>query len=231
MTGPSFPGVCTYCGKTFIGRGIKYCSLVCSGADHVGEKHFAWIGGNSTRKDRAIKYREINKVKIAERKREEYLKNKDKIISRARAYYRDNIEKIKEHNRLKNAANPEPNRKRVKEWALVNKDKVRILRSRWKKNNKDKVNVGTQNRRSKKKSVGGELSKNIVDKLKTLQKNKCAICKSDLNKTGYHLDHIIPTAKGGKNEDRNTQLTCPTCNTRKKDQDPIQFMQKMGYLL
>lgn len=47
-------------------------------------------------KDRCKKYRENNKEKIAEKKREEYLNNKEKIIERSRIRYENNKEERKE---------------------------------------------------------------------------------------------------------------------------------------
>jgi 5-methylcytosine-specific restriction endonuclease McrA len=32
---------------------------------------------------------------------------------------------------------------------------------------------------------------------------------------GYHIDHIVPIAKGGTSERRNLQLLAPICNLRK----------------
>jgi 5-methylcytosine-specific restriction endonuclease McrA len=54
---------------------------------------------------------------------------------------------------------------------------------------------------------------------------------SEKKKAYNRLDHIIPLARGGKNEYRNMQVTCPTCNRQKHSKDPIEFMQSRGYLL
>lgn len=42
----------------------------------------------------------------------------------------------------------------------------------------------------------------------------CPICNFELGKS-YHVDHIIPLAKGGTNWAWNLQLTCPPCNVEK----------------
>lgn len=62
------------------------------------------------------------------------------------------------------------------------------------------------------------------------------VCKANLKKTGFHLDHIVPLrprngGTPGRYEDKNAQLTCPKCNLKKHNKSPIQFMQEMGYLL
>ncbi len=105
----------------------------------------------------------------------------------------------------------------------------RIRRSvvQYRANNPDKVREWSYKRRQAKT---GRLPKGTVAKLHALQRGKCAICKCTLLKN-YHVDHIIPLARGGRHESSNVQLLCPSCNVRKSAKDPIRFMQEMGYLL
>lgn len=69
-----------------------------------------------------------------------------------------------------------------------------------------------------------------IPRLGNAQRWKCAICRVNIRKD-YHLDHIMPIARGGKHEPRNLQLLCPTCNVRKSAKDPISYMQEVGRLL
>jgi 5-methylcytosine-specific restriction endonuclease McrA len=45
------------------------------------------------------------------------------------------------------------------------------------------------------------------------------------------MDHIVPLALGGKNEDRNIQLLLPACNMKKSAKHPNDYMREMGYLI
>lgn len=76
----------------------------------------------------------------------------------------------------------------------------------------------------------GVLPKGTVQKLKELQRGRCAICGEKL-KPGFHLDHIYPLSKGGAHTPDNVQLLCPGCNMRKNARDPIKHMQSLGRLL
>lgn len=62
------------------------------------------------------------------------------------------------------------------------------------------------------------------------QRWKCAVCGTDV-KENYHVDHILPLAKGGVHHRHNIQILCPSCNLSKHAKDPIEFMQRKGFLL
>lgn len=76
----------------------------------------------------------------------------------------------------------------------------------------------------------GVLSVGVVGRLLQSQKFLCVACRGDLRK-GYEMDHIMPIALGGMNEDWNVQLLCPRCNAVKNAQHPVAFMQSLGFLL
>jgi len=71
----------------------------------------------------------------------------------------------------------------------------------------------------------GTLSPHLAEFLMEEQGGKCAYCFANLLKTGFHMDHYIPVVLGGRNEDFNIQLTCPTCNLRKNNKHPLDFLK------
>jgi 5-methylcytosine-specific restriction endonuclease McrA len=180
----------------------------------------AWQAANREEQNaRRLEWRKANLERDKARSRAWYTKNKEnKEITkqRSRARYAEKVNEIK----AQKATYREKNKEHIKEHA-----------SKWRKENKDKKNTYEHTRRARKAGNGGKLSKDIIIRLLFLQKRKCAICKKNMDKTGHHLDHIIPLHVGGANSDRNVQLTCPMCNAKKGRKDPIQFMQSIGYLL
>lgn len=98
---------------------------------------------------------------------------------------------------------------------------------RYRAANPHKTREWAQNRKYRKH---GRLPYGTIPKLGDRQKWKCAICRTNV-KDSYHVDHIMPIAKGGRHEPRNLQLLCATCNVRKNAKDPIAYMQELGRLL
>lgn len=140
----------------------------------------------------------------------------------------------KEAHRIANAKWRAGNRGRAREIAAKSRAKnienVRAGKARYRAANPEAARINNQNRRARKHEVGGNLSKDITERLYKLQRGKCACCKQTLG-TDFHRDHIMPLALGGTNTDDNIQLLTTTCNLRKNAKHPIEFMQQRGYLL
>ena len=76
----------------------------------------------------------------------------------------------------------------------------------------------------------GRLPRGTIQRIGRAQRWKCAVCTVDIKRT-YHVDHVMPLAKGGEHAPHNLQLLCPSCNVRKSAKHPIDFMQSRGFLL
>lgn len=147
---------------------------------------------------------------------EEYrASNSDKAKASFEAWKSSNRDKMKAYSAAYYAANPDKCKAANAAWRAVNPESNRIVQ---------------QNRRARQRSNGGRLSPGLAAKLFKLQRGKCACCHVSI-KDGNHLDHRIPVALGGPNEDWNMQLLCGPCNLSKAAKHPVDFMQSRGYLL
>lgn len=54
------------------------------------------------------------------------------------------------------------------------------------------------------------------------------LCSYSCGRIATHLDHVIPVARGGKTEYGNMVPACPSCNSRKKDSDPLPWIACMS---
>lgn len=115
-------------------------------------------------------------------------------------------------------------------WVKANPEQASASRRAWRIANPEARLLAYQNRRARLRGNGGILSAGIKSKLILAQKGMCACCKLPLGDSP-HLDHIMPLALGGKNEDGNMQMLRAFCNMSKQDKHPIDYMQSRGFLL
>lgn len=197
-----------------------------------------------------ITCKEIKKIEHFEiRKEGKYLfrRGECKLCVKKRALLnrKKNIEDRKRKDFEYHIKNKEKRNALVAKWRVENKEKYEAgaekyrkenaeIRAKkaveWRKNNKEIQRLQSQIKRARKSSVGGKLSKNIVEKLLIIQKGRCACC-GVLLKNNYQIDHIMPISLGGQNVDSNVQLLTAFCNNSKHAKHPIEYMQKKGFLL
>lgn len=184
--------------------------------DKVRKANREWRETNPEKARKAVrKWAEANAQALADRQRKYYEANRKQISESKRRHREDNREQIAERN---------------SKWQKANPDKVAERNRKWKQSNPEKVKVVTHNRRAKAKGNGGKLSASIVQKLLTKQNNKCVCCGASLD-NGYHLDHIMPLALGGMNDDSNVQLLTPKCNMSKGSKHPDVWAGEKGIKL
>lgn len=173
------------------------------------------------------------------------LNNKDKVKAAKLAYIANNPEKIKAAYAKYREENYQKELARSAKWRAsdptyfvryhaANIEKSRDRSRNWYANNKERQasnsRRGQHNRRARLRNVGGKLSSGLAEKLYKIQRGKCACCGNPLG-NNYHLDHRVPLALGGANEDWNMQLLRNKCNLSKGAKHPIDFMQRKGFLL
>ncbi len=68
--------------------------------------------------------------------------------------------------------------------------------------------------RKERESGSRSINANETNFLIKKYSNRCAYCEATLNKH-FHVDHILPVAKGGSNALSNLAVCCPRCNLAK----------------
>lgn len=167
--------------------------------------------------------------KHADKLQESREANREKKRAYDAQYRIENVDRRRENTRRWAAENPQ--KKRLADaasHAARDKEVERARLKKWHADHPGAKRAHEYNRRDRKR--GGKLSSDIVTRLMTLQRGLCACCMTDI-KSKYHVDHIMPLARGGENVDSNAQLLCPPCNMQKKAKHPVDFMQQRGFLL
>lgn len=195
-----------------------------------------WADNAESSRERVKAYRVDYYADPANREKKKAYRaaNTDKAKARSARWNTANPEKRKTDAAARYAANADKVKARSRAYYVANPEKVSALRGKWEAANPEKARecgrIKSQNRRARKRENGGTLSKELAAKLFGLQRGKCACCSLPLG-TKYHLDHIMPLALGGANEDWNIQLLKQRCNNQKHAKHPIDFMQQRGFLI
>jgi 5-methylcytosine-specific restriction endonuclease McrA len=74
-----------------------------------------------------------------------------------------------------------------------------------------------------------QLPKDFFARLLISQNGICAspVCQKDITSC-YDIDHIMPLSLGGTDEPDNFQLLCSTCNRRKNNKHPDEWLRWLG---
>jgi 5-methylcytosine-specific restriction endonuclease McrA len=125
---------------------------------------------------------------------------------------------------------PQKSAAKVKAWQAANPEQAKRHHDTYRECNPHIGRVAQHNRRALIRASGGKLSTGLPVLLFAEQGGKCPYCLAHLSETGYHLDHYLPIALGGANDDSNAQLLCPNCNRRKSGKHPKEFEATLGWL-
>lgn len=208
---------CRKCGASFVVQ-CKQCKNVTAALYRTNNRDKIKASGAA--------YFRKNRSKIQKRHAAYLMKNAEHIRAQKTAYY----EKTKEHAKARSAAWHKANADWTANWHAKNREKNLARMKAWRDSHPESSRIHNHNRASRIRFNGGRLSPGLTDKLFKLQCGRCVCCGDPLGKT-YQLDHIVPLARGGSNEDWNMQLLTRNCNREKHAKDPITFMQKRGFLL
>ena len=109
-------------------------------------------------------------------------------------------------------------------YYLAHKEQSRDWHRRYMAKNPEKRREKKNRYRARKLNQLGVISKGIILRLLAAQEYRCAACETDIRPPQpYHLDHIIPLARGGMHDDSNLQCLCPPCNQSKGAKLPAEW--------
>jgi 5-methylcytosine-specific restriction endonuclease McrA len=173
---------------------------------------------------------EKNADKIRDRQRRDADKNRERRNARLRAQYAANPEPFKRRSTVTDAKRLAAKKAREAQYRDENRKHVRAIDAASKKRNWAKVRVGYAAKAARRAKAEGSFTGDDIKALFAAQKGRCPICRDSIAKR-FHIDHVMPLIRGGRNDRTNLQLLCVTCNLRKGPKDPIAFAQERGLLV
>lgn len=181
--------------------------------------------------EKAAKKRARDPEKAKESNKRNYEKHKEQRLIYMREYRKNNVDRLRVKRAEKYKDMGDKIREKNREIWAKNKDVYKEKGQEWRKSNKDKIKSNTARRRARIRGAEGSHTAKDIRLLMVTQGAKCACCSARLKKIEWHVDHIIPLARGGGNSKSNLQILCSNCNRSKNARDPIEFMQSRGWLL
>jgi 5-methylcytosine-specific restriction endonuclease McrA len=174
--------------------------------------------------------REQHPEKMKEYSAQYRAQNPEKVKANIVKYLERHPEKVKAAQEKYRKANPEKVKAREEAYRKANPEKVKEATAKWRQANLDKSRTFCRNRHARKKAAEGRHTSEDIQRIYDIQKGRCACCGVKVGQT-YDVDHVQPLSKGGSNWPSNLQILCPSCNRRKHNKDPLEFMQSLGFLL
>ena len=164
----------------------------------------------------------INKDTYLRRNKIWMLNNKEYRVEYKEKYRKNNKENIVEYQKHYHKNNKEYFNKLNSIWYINNKEYVSQRNKKYAKENLHKFKFYNNKRRAMKNNQLGEVYIDIERKLLLQQHGQCNYCYVSLYDK-FHLDHWFPLSKGGLHDNNNLQLLCPSCNIKKRDNNPIKY--------
>lgn len=167
-----------------------------------------WCDANRARRREIVnKYDDSNQEKIAAWR----IENAEHLKAYHHQRYIKNKREIDAKNRAWVVANPEKRKEHVRRWYEANRDRALAYKNR---------------RRAREMAAEGTYSAQDIREIYASQRGRCWWCGCEVG-TQYHVDHRVPLSRGGSNNPENLVVSCPTCNLKKNDRYPHEWIGRL----
>ena len=172
--------------------------------------------------ERNRRYYEEHKEDIAKRRHNYYQDHKETIGKSNREWAAENRERSVQYCAKYRATHPEQIRQATADYYARNKEAKRAASTQYAKDHPDRVRAWHSTRSALVSGADGTHTAADIAAQRTRQKGLCFWCGEKVSRR-YHVDHVIPLARGGSNNPENLVISCASCNSRKKSHHPMDF--------
>ena len=155
----------------------------------------------------------VNKEKLCARSRTYHIENKEKLCAQKRARLAANKEEAKTKNHAYYHENKGALNRKHRAYYQAHKEKATAYERARRLANPAKDLDRTHKRRAEKIGAFVESVKRSI--VFARDEGFCGICYTKVDPDDWHLDHVVPFARGGLHSYDNVQVSHPTCNLAK----------------
>lgn len=174
--------------------------------------------------ERARKWGIANPEKKRQSSRSYTKRNRERVLAKNRAYHAANKEREAEYARAYYAENKEHILKRSHAYYTSNKEQYAEYQRVSLATNPERHRLHVRIRRARRLKAEGSHTAEDIQRQYQAQKGKCYYCQCKVG-DNYHVDHVIPLARGGSNSPENLVISCPNCNQSKGAKLPSEWAQ------
>ena len=211
---------CTVCGRWLVASTVNFYKL-------KNGKYGLEARCKDCAKNQNKRYREANREKDLDRKKQWYEANKEQ----QKQYREANRNKIAEYKKQYREANKEKMTEQRKQRYQDNKEKELERNKQYRQTPQGQVALfnGHQRRRTKEEQQGTGITKDQWLELMSFFDWKCAYSGETLSKDTRSIDHIVPLNSGGDNMIWNCVPMTRSLNSSKNSKDMLEWYKEQDF--
>ena len=211
---------CTVCGRWLVASTVNFYKL-------KNGKYGLEARCKDCAKNQNKRYREANREKDLDRKKQWYEANKEQ----QKQYREANRNKIAEYKKQYREANKEKMTEQRKQRYQGNKEKELERNKQYRQTPQGQVALfnGHQRRRTKEEQQGTGITKDQWLELMSFFDWKCAYSGETLSKDTRSIDHIVPLNSGGDNMIWNCVPMTRSLNSSKNSKDMLEWYRGQDF--
>jgi hypothetical protein len=136
----------------------------------------------------------------------------------------EQLEKLRAQGNIQNRKHKEKRNTYCRQYRQDNLEQERVRFREWSQTPTGKA-CGVKNaanRRARQLAAEGSFTAEDIKNLYATQGGRCYYCSVEI-KSGYHIEHMIPLSRGGRNDVSNICLACAPCNLSKHTKTAEEF--------
>lgn len=185
-----------------------------------------WRAANKERLQAYRKeYRAANLEREQERDRQRYRSDPEGQRARVKDYYERNREQVVAREAARRDARRERYRSADKKWRDTHPERQQAKLKAWHLANPGKNADYSAKRRAR--IDAQDPNPETIDRMAIYDRDggRCHICRRHVSRASFHLDHLVPIARGGLHRAENVAIAHPRCNlSRGPGRKPAQLI-------